>query len=485
MKKSKKLVALIASAAMLCTFNPTAVSPFVSAEEVTNQAGVVDLSEWMPQNYDEAIEFYNKYGQTYIDGGLICTVQLKWNSYFAYETKQSGTAEYVVLSNEEYFSDEYGGYTYEVTLYRATGSGDINLSWIDKNPDNDKIVKQTDFSFYVNDNLGITQTDIYSWAPDSIEEYEEFYDNHGMASIYNGYVVYCNDISGSAGFSLIADQTGTGRLETVLDYTVMAAEEILLVGGATHNVIIYEPSMAGEVEMKWTHGRLWELDAEYTQITVQNYLVNTDLSVSNEYNNGDCNLDGEVRVISDVVALKKYLTRETKDYDVFSPQNADLNNDGKINVFDFILIKRDFSYPTGLPDIENHLEFTVQNEESIKSNRHKMTFRAFIANSAEEIHSIVEENEGSDVTVDEIDDSVFNDKAAVVLYASSDVINRQTIVDDIFVENHHTLVIETITSYGGYKTPGITYNRIVLLIDKNAVEDITKTAVRNINISES
>ncbi len=466
-----------------CEFAEEDSATFNISEDLTVTKADCSAPEWVPQTYNEAMDFYNKYGQTYCENDYICTVQQKWDwENYLYETKYSGTAECDVLFNQEYTLDN-GGYIYEVTLYSAESSGNAEISWSYTDTRYEKVTEVADFSFDIADNFTVTQTDLYSWVPDSIEEYEKFRQNYGIASVYNGYVVYCNDIMESAGFSLIADQAGTGKLETVLDSYVREAVDIEVVGGASHRIIVYKPVTAGDVTMTWTHGRLWELDAEYTDITVQYYTVTEGLSINAEYNNGDCNLDGKAFVIADIVALKKYLTRASENYDIFSPQNADVNNDGKINVFDFIIMKRDFSHPTGLPNVENHLEYTVLEDECIRANITEMTFSAFIANSAEELYNIVENNEK--LTHEEIDESIFDSKAAVIVYTQSGAGNRTITVDDVFVENHRDLVIETTTVHPDYATPDMAYNRIILLVDKNAVADVTGTAVRNNNISES
>lgn len=64
-------------------------------------------------------------------------------------------------------------------------------------------------------------------------------------------------------------------------------------------------------------------------------LYNTFYSILNEIN-GDVDLNTEINV-SDVVYLQKWLLREEKNLAYW--KNADINGDGKVNIFDLCLLK--------------------------------------------------------------------------------------------------------------------------------------------------
>lgn len=282
MKKSKRIIALLSAITMLGTLNVTTVPTVISAEEssVIDSGEFTDKLDFVPESYEEAMAFYNKYGQVHYYMGYICTVQQKWNTdNYKYNTRYGGTSEYETLFNQEY-SLNSGGYTYEVTLYLVKTAGDLHINWFYINNANDADIDIATFSFEMSEDYMFKQTDPYAWLPDSMEEYEAFRQKYGTVSIHNGYVVYCNDIMGSAGFSLTTDQAGTGKLEPVLDYYVSEAVDIDVVGGAEHRVIAYKPTTAGKVTVTWTHGRNWEPDSEYATKEIHSYIIDEDLSVS-------------------------------------------------------------------------------------------------------------------------------------------------------------------------------------------------------------
>ncbi|MGN0620748.1 MAG: dockerin type I repeat-containing protein [Porcipelethomonas sp.] len=63
--------------------------------------------------------------------------------------------------------------------------------------------------------------------------------------------------------------------------------------------------------------------------------VTTTVTTTPTDNTGDLNNDGKVNV-ADIVLLQKYITKKSDDIS----KSADLNNDGKVNVFDVVILKR-------------------------------------------------------------------------------------------------------------------------------------------------
>ena len=64
--KHKKTLSAVLSAVMFCTAMPTI--PAIHAAEFSPGFGVPN---WVPQTYEDACEFSNTYGSTYVDDDLI------------------------------------------------------------------------------------------------------------------------------------------------------------------------------------------------------------------------------------------------------------------------------------------------------------------------------------------------------------------------------------------------------------------------------
>ncbi|MDE6665716.1 MAG: hypothetical protein K2K14_05970 [Ruminococcus sp.] len=166
------------------------------------------LPEWIPQNFTEAMQFDNKYGKTHIEGGLICCVRKKYNRIDCneYLTEYSGDdsmglltlfnetynfvmpekpdesdeeayQEYLDFLSENHISKsdiEYGlvyvKFEYEVTVYAMNPSSSVDINWIEKNQQTDRIVSTTTLSFESSADGVITETDLYGWFPDALGE---------------------------------------------------------------------------------------------------------------------------------------------------------------------------------------------------------------------------------------------------------------------------------------------------------------------------
>ena len=75
MKLTKLSAALFAATFAITPFSfsdSALFTPFAVAAE----AAVATLPDWIPKDFDSAVEFRNTYGATHIDNGLVCVVSV-------------------------------------------------------------------------------------------------------------------------------------------------------------------------------------------------------------------------------------------------------------------------------------------------------------------------------------------------------------------------------------------------------------------------
>ncbi len=349
--------------------NPDCAETYVDVQDV--------LPEWIPQNFTEALQFYNAYGKTHIEDGYICCVRKVYKDNYTYRTEvtgdsiteilscaftfempekpdksdkeayqeyvdflgQNGIDEYYVRYAEHYNSEITfkSDFEYEVTVYemKPSGKGEINLIWENSN----KWSNVTTLSFESSADGEITETDLYGWFPDSVGECHKLDD----VSVINGHIVYCDYICTDGGLSLVTEQDGMAKLECT-DSTYISSSRVMPPPPGSSPIILeaYKPVTSGTVKVTFKQCQDWE-DGYVDNTTVKYYSVDGDGNITeideNEFtplNMGDCNLDGKVG-ISDVVMLQKWLMG-SGELDCW--QNADFNNDNKVDIFDLCLMKK-------------------------------------------------------------------------------------------------------------------------------------------------
>ena len=178
--------------------------------------------------------------------------------------------------------------------------------------------------------------------PKTEDEYETFIKKYGNVSVHGKYIIYCGEINYSIGEKLIVEQSGTAVIKEYKNYTI--SEGLTGLGGSSaKSAYIYEAVTPGTVKVSFTAGRPWDNDNNDSQKNIVNYEVSEDLTITetNEFNNavkGDVNGDW-VFSISDVVLFQKWLLGKP-DTVLMNWEAADLCMDGKLDVFDFCLMKQ-------------------------------------------------------------------------------------------------------------------------------------------------
>ena len=68
-----KLIACLTSGMMLAS--AIAVSPVQAADKAVSDPVIGTLPDWVPQNFAEAMNFYNTHGKSYVADNVICLVR--------------------------------------------------------------------------------------------------------------------------------------------------------------------------------------------------------------------------------------------------------------------------------------------------------------------------------------------------------------------------------------------------------------------------
>lgn len=377
-RNRKKMLALAVCAAMSAGMLPVQGT---AAEE--NKS----LPEWVPQSFVDVMHFYNQHGKTYIADGLLCCVQWQnTDGTYSYTTENAtGAPEDVadILLHETYLfeapekpdasdidatlayyeqledlgireyvefmervskdgwsvKDMTVDFCYEVTVYKPKAAGHIDINWRVHNEIYDRPDTVTDLTFEITEDGEITETDIYGWLPDSIMEFYAFRTQNDIASVHDGYIVFCDHIFMDGGYELFWEQNGVGEVKKVRECGYGSIGVLPPPPGSGGETIeLYQPATPGAVKLTWKEKREWE--DEVVKRTDRYFEIAEDGSICEldepEMNPGDCNFDGKFN-LSDIVILQKWLLGAGE---LTCWQNADLYPDGKINVFDLCLMKQ-------------------------------------------------------------------------------------------------------------------------------------------------
>lgn len=397
---NKKLVAMMSAMVMCFSAIPICTAYAETDVDVMPEipVDVQDvLPEWIPQNFTEALDFDNTYGKTHIEDGLICCVRVKSkDERLEYSTGYSDDSQFELLLNETYNfelpekpdeSDEeayqeyldflysngisefevendliYINFEYEVTVYSLKATESVEINWIEKHK-NSGNTDITTLSFESSADGEVTETDLYGWLPDTMGEGYSFMKENGEISVHDDYIVICSDICWDGGYSMVVEQDGMAKLELAEKEASSYRYIAPVCGGSSTEVQLYKPVTSGTVKVTFKEARTWEADGKEVNKVVKCYNVSEDGTITEidesevtQLNIGDCNLDGKVG-IADVVTLKKWLMGSGE---LECWQNADFNNDNKIDVFDLVLMKQ--SLLEKLPAISQADEYVTDND---------------------------------------------------------------------------------------------------------------------------
>ena len=267
MRFRRTAAAVIAAAAAFAPITSGSISfipSAVCAEEYTKGAA---LPDWIPCDYDTALKFRNTYGGTHIEDGLVCAVFREQREKVP-EGEPQGVLRYEVRTTKDMmkelrhttYGSEDSDYCYEVVVYSSPqeqGKFEIALvdTWL-KSSDLDLGYNHAVayYSFLIGEGNSITETDIYSWLPDSITEYNDYVSKKGKVSSKDGFVVFCLD--SAAGTKYRWDEPSENYREVLTFYTVTDCsieKEKETDGGAVNNIRVYKAVKDGSARIRWNY----------------------------------------------------------------------------------------------------------------------------------------------------------------------------------------------------------------------------------------
>lgn len=115
--------------------------------------------------------------------------------------------------------------------------------------------------------------------PATMAEFTQFKEKYGTVSVHGKYIVYCDAVNYSVGNEVVMEQMGTAEIQKIKQYDI-ASDEPMPPGSESHTVIVYEAVSEGTVKLSWSQGCPWQWEESKTEISLNYFTVNEDLSVN-------------------------------------------------------------------------------------------------------------------------------------------------------------------------------------------------------------
>lgn len=291
MKMMKKLLSTAAAIA-ISVCNTGMFSITAAAEAVDFDKYLKNGPSWLPRDFNQAMYFHNNMGTTYVEGDTVCIVyhvpdSCKMSADISSFKRDDGA---VASSEYEWHIYSFGlslpdndvnspGYHYEalVILNNCAKGFDVDISL------EDNITGKTSESArytFINDDGELKETDIYSWLPDSVPEFEKFVQTNGNITFRDGLLVYCNTVNTSAGFELDIEEAGSGKLGLAVDDSVSRDSFYSSDGGTEYIVKVYTGETEGDVDITFTTGKPWIYECKDDVVLTASAHIDENLNVS-------------------------------------------------------------------------------------------------------------------------------------------------------------------------------------------------------------
>ena len=201
MKFTKLSAALFAATLVITPFS-FSDSALLTPSAMVAEGTAATLPEWIPNDFDSAVEFRNTYGATHIDNGLVCVVSVfkrepvpegQPQGMVRYETQI--TDKSIKKLQQTTFGSDISSYYYEIDVFDPQKAGDFDIvitdSWAEEpDPGLEYGHALARYSFSAKDDMNITETDIFSWLPDGKAEFSDYLRDNGEVSVKDNYVVF-------------------------------------------------------------------------------------------------------------------------------------------------------------------------------------------------------------------------------------------------------------------------------------------------------
>ena len=492
----KQLTALLTAAAL--AFGAAPITTFA-------EAGVPGsgLPGWVPRDYVSAVEFYNTHGKTYSEDGFLCFITPRYRIGDQPELKIVSSEEPaytftppVVLSSKNNLLDDNDLfsrnteplYDLTVSVFKPKAGSELTISLIQ---DNCTAPLHT-YTFDVLES-GVNETDLYSWVPDCVGEYEAFNKANPTFSLHDGYIVYCDDLCIDGGYGLELNQIGTGAVEQAARYSCSSLYTFEMpCGDSARPFILYRPTKPGTVKMTAMEVRPWAWGKEPpVQCDEVYYTIDNDLNIkeadgiaAGEAQAGDLNSDGKLDTL-DIIALHKYLYNHGT---LENPELADLDHDGSVDVFDLALLQRAVLLQSPWEDKE--LQFTGEVcKLNVSAPERYKEFNVRYCSNLKNLKldaSYWDEGAKERVSIEPktITDETFKDYT-VLLVTSPTTSGSVTMTPKKVERKGSRLIIHVEREYPLNPTPDEAVNYAILVLDKDVFDGISEFAVEENQIHEA
>ena len=288
MRLKKIAAAFAAAATAIAPLSADRLSLFVpSAVYAADHAMGAALPDWIPDSFESALGFRNTYGATLVKDGLVCVVFKESMAGMSDDEQQVSryeirTTEGMMkeLKRETYSSESSEtGSCYEVAVYYAPEKqGEFAVALTDKwaqiciIPENgyDPVLENNTlaqkagidlggvnasafYSFEVDKDMEITETDIYGWLPDCAAEYETYKEKNGAVSARNDLVLFCIDKAIGTAYSWTSAADEDMFTELFRSSCSMETAKVLD-GGTQRFVAVYRALNSGKGIIRWELG---------------------------------------------------------------------------------------------------------------------------------------------------------------------------------------------------------------------------------------
>ncbi|WP_303836240.1 dockerin type I repeat-containing protein [Ruminococcus flavefaciens] len=287
----KILAAVIAASTAVISFSAESRSVSALTNVYAEETGAATkLPDWIPTDFESAVEFRNTYGATRIGNGLICIVypnragKGKSSDTYGYELRTDANSRQI-LKHDIYLSDMTET-CFEVFVYQPQAEGDLELKLVDPHVQVKPSEKDTgddwepptvaEYTFNVDKELNITETDIYSWLPDSVKEFGEYTKLNGEVSVKDNYVVFCTVTIDQFGDNWAPAATNKNEIiKPILTSDCTMQVRDMYCDGSIDEIYVYQAVKDGNEKVSWTRTSTARPDPEEPKI----YTLTADCAV--------------------------------------------------------------------------------------------------------------------------------------------------------------------------------------------------------------
>ena len=263
MKHRKLIAALCAAAISLAQLPATATGIPVTASAAETGA-LAELPDWIPDDFDSAVEFRNSFGVTHIGNGLLCLVFTEEKETAPEDDPRyqlKATKNVVQCLRDEVYSTEQSLFAMRVVVYQPKMQGVLSVTHTDKQaPANENagysfLIEITDPTYHT---LSVTETDIYSWLPDCRTEFDEYVKAHGNVSAKDNYVIFCLKSGIGTAYEW---REKSQDYESSFDFCTASScsmvSGIPVAGGSSYEAVVYQAVEDGDAKIEWEYGSFY------------------------------------------------------------------------------------------------------------------------------------------------------------------------------------------------------------------------------------